>query len=329
MFKLNKKFLLAVVVFNIITLTIVGCSKKSTESEENIVAKVNGEVITQEEFDREFNMVKRMYEQQLGEDALSQETENDSTLEDLLKESMLNEIILEKLVFQNAKEIGIVVSEEELDIQLQSNIEALGGAESYKNFLEHNDFTDELYQADLKKKILYEKHAEDFISKAELSEEEIKEYYEENKDALVKVRASHILVQTEEEGMEVLKKLEAGEEFESLAVTESKDEESAVRGGDLGYFTREVNLGEEFTNAAFDLKSGEISQLVQTDLGYHIILLEDRLDSYEDLKDDASKIIKNDKYISTVSKLMDDAEIEIFMEKDKKAKKAKKEKDKE
>ena len=72
---------------------------------------------------------------------------------------------------------------------------------------ENNNFSPEFIEDNLKKEILYEKHKEDFLNKTDLLEKEIEDYYEENKDKLVKVRASHILVPTEEDGNKVLKNL--------------------------------------------------------------------------------------------------------------------------
>lgn len=295
---------------------MVGCNK--SKADEGIVARVNGEVITEEEFDREFNEVKKVYEGQLGEDSLSQDAGNESTLEDLLRESVLNELVLEKLVFQDAEEIGITVSNEELEAQLEEDIVALGGEEEYKSFLESNNFTEEEYKADLEKRILYDKHAEIFKSEIQLSKEDIEKYFEENKEKLTKFRVSHILVESEEEGLKILEKLEAGEDFESLAITESKDTISASRGGDLGYVSKETStLGEEINEVIFDMEEGEISQPIGTELGYHVVLVEERLDSYEELKDDISDTLENEKYIEKVSNLMEEAEIEILMEKSK------------
>jgi parvulin-like peptidyl-prolyl isomerase len=85
-----------------------------------------------------------------------------------------------------------------------------------------------------------------------------------------KVRASHILVGTEEEARQVLKELAGGAAFESLAAKYSKDPSSAAKGGDLGVFER-GDFVPAFENAAFRLKPGQTSEAVKTPLGYHII----------------------------------------------------------
>lgn len=84
------------------------------------------------------------------------------------------------------------------------------------------------------------------------------------------VRASHILVETEEEATQILSKIMEGAEFEELARQYSIDSASGAKGGDLGKFGR-GDLLVEFEDTVFRLKVGQISGIVKTDLGYHII----------------------------------------------------------
>nr|MBC7245371.1 peptidylprolyl isomerase [Chloroflexota bacterium] len=89
------------------------------------------------------------------------------------------------------------------------------------------------------------------------------------------VHARHILVETEEEAQKVKERLQAGEDFAALAKELSKDTGSASEGGDLGWFPRGVMV-TAFEEAAFALQPGEISDIVQTSFGYHIINLIER-----------------------------------------------------
>ncbi len=84
-----------------------------------------------------------------------------------------------------------------------------------------------------------------------------------------KIKCSHILVQKESTAKEVLEKLKKGESFAKLAEQYSIDG-TRKRGGDLGSFGRGAMV-KEFEKAAFDLKKGEISGIVKTQFGYHII----------------------------------------------------------
>jgi len=82
--------------------------------------------------------------------------------------------------------------------------------------------------------------------------------------------ASHILLKTESEARDVLKKLKSGSNFDELAKQYSTDKSSASKGGSLGAFKRGDFL-PAFENAALALQIGEISGVVKTPLGYHII----------------------------------------------------------
>ncbi|MCF6464550.1 SurA N-terminal domain-containing protein [Clostridium sp. Cult2] len=319
MFRLNKRLIILVVIIGIMSWSISGCVNK--EKDEGIVAKVDGEVITQEEFDEDFEFAKKVRQKQYGEDILTQEMGDNKVYEDVLREDLLGTLIIEKIISKELDNMNISVIDKDVDEALKSRfISELGGEKQYKEYLDNNGITEEVFKRDLKRGLIFEKHMEDFFSKVDLSEEEIKEYYEKNKASFEKVRASHILVKSEEDGYRVLEKLKDGEDFHSLVATESADGDSAVQGGDLGYFTRGLLLEEyrELEDVAFNLKIGEISGLVKTELGYHIILLEDRKDSYEELKEDVISALKQDKYLKKISDLKGKADIKIYMNKDSK-----------
>ncbi len=85
-----------------------------------------------------------------------------------------------------------------------------------------------------------------------------------------KIRCAHILVKSEAQAKEILDKLNKGEKFSALAQQYSIDTGSAKRGGDLGQFGRGIMV-REFEKAAFSLDKGQVSGVVKTDFGYHII----------------------------------------------------------
>ena len=126
--------------------------------------------------------------------------------------------------------------------------------------------------------------------KVKVSEEEMKQYYESHKDEFQEpeeIRARHILVDTEEEAKEIADLISKGSDFSTLAKERSKCP-SKDRGGDLGFFGR-GRMDPEFEKVAFNLKVGEVSGIVKTRFGYHIIKLEEkkpaRLKDYSAVKD--------------------------------------------
>jgi len=115
-------------------------------------------------------------------------------------------------------------------------------------------------------------------SKAKVTEQDVKDYYEKHKadlSSVSQIRASHILVKTEAEAKKMLERLKKGENFAELAKKYSIDPGSAKNGGDLGYFSS-GQMVPEFEAAAAKLKAGEMSEPVKTKFGYHIIKVTDK-----------------------------------------------------
>lgn len=305
--KYRKIFIVGLLIA--LVFTISGCKN----SEEGLVAKVDGEGITIEEFESEYEVYKRMYEQQLGEDAMSQTGEGGKTLGEELKGNIVEKLIMERLVSKDAKNMNIVVTDEEIKEQMDQYIAIVEEQEKFDEFLEANKLTKEFLKENLKKDLLFNKHNEAFLKDVKITDEEIENYFNSNKEDLVVVKASHILVKSEEDGKKVIDKLNAGEAFASVAATESIDSSSAVQGGNLGYFKKGTYVNE-FEQAAFALKVGETSKLVKTEVGYHVIKIEDRKDTLETLKDDIILVLKDDKYLEKIQSLRDSAKVKIFLD---------------
>jgi peptidyl-prolyl cis-trans isomerase C len=123
-----------------------------------------------------------------------------------------------------------------------------------------------------------------------ISDEEVKAYYDQNEaqfGPLETRRARHILVEKENEARRILRQINNGANFAEMAKRHSQDN-TKENGGDLGYFRR-GQLVKPFENTAFKLKKGQVSDIVKSQYGYHIIKLEDirvrpKL-SFEDVKE--------------------------------------------
>ncbi len=128
---------------------------------------------------------------------------------------------------------------------------------------------------ELRKRLVVESFLKKKVeAESKVSDEDMKKFYEQNKDKFKsgeQIKASHILVKTEKEAKEVLAKLKAGGNFEELAKKSSVDS-SAAKGGDLGWFGK-GSMVPAFEKAALALKDGQISDVVKSDFGFHIIKL--------------------------------------------------------
>ena len=295
----------------IFAIGVTGCANDV----EGVVARVNDEDITQEEFDAEFEIYRESYEKQLGEDALTRVEPDGRTLETVIKQGVLDTLIVERLIKQDSIAKNISVTDEEVMGRIEELIQSLGGEAEFNELLESNAMSREYFTNYTKNDILFNKHSEDFISNIEISDEEGEEFFNENREDLIVLKASHILLSTEEDGNRVLKALQDGESFEELAIEESKDSTSAVNGGDLGYIVKgKYAAVPEFDKVVFELEVGEISDLVKTEVGYHIIRLDDRRDTFEELKDEISDLLKNQEYAKYVKDLEEKGKITIYMD---------------
>lgn len=172
--------------------------------------------------------------------------------------------------------------------------------------------------------------------KVEVKEKDLKRFYKENKQKFQvpeKVRARHILIRVDRTASDdelkkaldraesVLKKVRAGEDFSQLASEFSEDAGSGKKGGDLGFFPRDM-MAPEFEKAAFALKPGQVSEIVHTSFGFHIIKVEEKMEPsiqpFEDVKDQLRRNVavemKREAVDAYVDKVTREAGVEFFVE---------------
>jgi len=214
---------------------VFACAKKE-EKKGAYLAKIGDSVITQADFEREMKGLPE-FVQKMFEGAAG-------------KESFLNELIKRELLYKEALKKG-----------LDKDPEYVKKLEDFKKITLVG--------------LLLQKEIE---GKVKVSDQEVKDYYEKNKGKfapVTQIRASHILVKTEEEAKQIEEKLKKGEDFVQLAKKYSIDTATAKNGGDLGYFSK-GQMVPEFESAAMSLKPGQISEPVKTKVGYQIIKVTDK-----------------------------------------------------
>jgi len=165
---------------------------------------------------------------------------------------------------------------------------------------------------ELKKRLVVEAYLKKKVEEqAKVSDEELKKFYEENKAKFKtgdEVKASHILVKSEQEAKDVLAQLKSGGNFEDLAKKLSTDG-AASKGGDLGWFSK-GSMIPEFEKVAFAMKEGQVSGIVKTKFGFHVIKLTGKRAagerSFEDVKEQIKSSMLPGKQQEVFQKLKDD-----------------------
>lgn len=214
-----------------------GCKEKG-----DVIAKVGNDSITTEDFSERLMSAPPAYQAYIN-------TEPG-------KKQFIDLLVREKLILESARQAGVNKREE-----YKKSIEGFK-AEQKKQLKDYEDgLMIEMYLKDVQENMIT------------ASEDEINKYYEEHKKDFtnpIAVVAKHILVPTREEAEIAFDRINKGESFDKVAQEMSTDKVSAQRGGQIGPFRR-GELVKEFEEVVFNLKKGEISDIVETPFGLHII----------------------------------------------------------
>ncbi len=244
-------------------------ASRQPEPTVQLVAKVNGKPVTVEDFNRKYSRFTLRFHVPV--------TESPSAAREL-KMGFLNKLIETELLLQEAEVRGLTVSDEELDREI-NHLKEDYPKDTLDEALERIGLKLEEWKEDRKEKLLIDKLIQREIdSVIHVSDDEIREYYNNNKDKFqqpLMVRARQIVVATEEEAKSLRTKLVKGEDFAKLARLHSLSPD-AKSGGDLGVFAK-GQMPEEFDEIVFRYRVGSISKVVKSPYGYHIFKVEDRI----------------------------------------------------
>ncbi|MRX56084.1 foldase [Bacillus idriensis] len=204
---------------------------------------------------------------------------------------LVDYLITEKIIEQESDKQDITISNDAVEEEYKTVIASYGGEEAFIQQLETSGSTVEDVKKDLETNLKIEKLLE---SEIKISEDEMKTYFDENKESFAEpeqVKASHILVEDEAKAKEVKEKLDGGADFTELAKEYSTDTSNSEDGGDLGYFAK-GEMVAEFEEVTFAMKEGEISDPVKTEFGYHIIKFADKKAAADAAFEDKKEEIK-------------------------------------
>ncbi len=208
-----------------------------------------------------------------------------------LRRDVIEALINQELFVQKARQEGIEAPKDELERRMQMLEGRYGSAEGLQKALQEAGLDVEQMRGLMERNLQIDAYLHKHVrSRVSISDADVESYFKEHPEQMSRpeaVRASHILVLSEEgkaspeerqaarrkaEGL--LERLRKGEDFAELA-RQNSDDGSAARGGDLGYFPR-GQMTPTFERSAFSLKVGQVSGVVETPFGYHVIKVVDR-----------------------------------------------------
>ena len=241
----------------------------------DVLARVNGEDLTRQDF-QEF--VGNLEARAGGPVPAEQR--------DQVYRRVLDQMVGYKLLQQEAKARKVAVADADVEARIGEIKKQFPSEDVFMQMLVERKMTLDQMRSDARDDMAIGKMIEaEIATRAAVKPEQVQDFYDKNPDQFKqqeRVRASHILVsvpqdadaaaraQARAKAEQVLKDVKAGKDFAALAKEHSQDPGSAVNGGDLGFFQQGQMVGP-FNDAAFSLQPGAISELVETQFGYHII----------------------------------------------------------
>jgi parvulin-like peptidyl-prolyl isomerase len=323
---------IVVVVLIVMSIFAIGCSQSTdleAESDngevvipEGSVARIDDVFISEELYNQNIALVKYIYEKEYDENVWEQESEGrkigsiagEQTLDKLVRVQIIKNYVAGNSDFK--------MDNEKVNTSIESFEDEISKDEERKLYYENNNITDVFIKSQIEDAMVLQEFYN--ILKSEIEQD--KDFLEKEFDNyIVKVDASHILVDDEANLKIAQEKLNSGIEFAEVAKEHSKDPGSATNNGELGYFDRN-KMVPEFEKVAFNLEVGEISEPVLTQFGYHIILLNDKKTVNNLIEDNEKEetiqvykdqIIRNAveaKYDLKIDELMNGSIIEKYIE---------------
>jgi len=303
--------LAALLTIALLAVPLVGCTKAGG----SVAATVNGAEVTVAALDAEVAKLKLQSPYLFGEGSGITEVE--------IREALLDELINRELLTQKAKELGIEVSDEEIDGEMETIKGNYGSEEEFIAALEGAGFTLDTAREQVRWQLVNEFILLTLDEETAVTDAEVRAYYDDNQEefqASAAKRASHILFAPEDEDLarDTLAQLKAGADFAELAKEHSMDG-SAQEGGDLGWPT--VQYVPEFEAAVTSLDKGEMTDdLVETQYGWHIIKVtdvrEDGITPFDEVEADIRAQLEDNKRYNAQSEMIETlraaAEIEIL-----------------
>ncbi|MDH7487960.1 MAG: peptidylprolyl isomerase [Anaerolineae bacterium] len=224
-----------------------------------VAARVNGQAIPMATFQKQFFQFKVA----LTDQNVDLTTDEGKAALAQVRAQVLNSLIELALIQQAAARMGISISDEQLEAHVQETVASGGGEEKFQEWLAESGITPEEFREQLR---------------AELQTEMvIQQVTGSVPDKAEQVHARHILLASEQDAQAALRRIQAGEDFAKVAREMSQDEITRADGGDLDFFPKGMlSVPKEIEDAAFALQPGQVSGIVRSPHGYHIVQVLER-----------------------------------------------------
>lgn len=307
------------------------CSDGKKPSDDNlgkIVARVNGEPIYESQVTHEVDKQLQKFKKHGMRGARPE-------LENKLKRNALDKIIDQQILVQASRKVAIADIEKMAGEKLESMKGKFASEEEFQQYLKAKGMTTKSLMTSTKQRIRMNEYLKSQgLAEPHVSEEEIKKFYEQGKDGFKRkesVMVSHILVRVtkdaepaerqkaRERAKDLRRRIVAGKDFAEIAGKYSDCARTKQAGGDLGYIKKGF-MPPVFDEVAFTLKMGEVSEVIETEFGYHIIKVVDKKPAgyvpLADVKDFIRKYLQKgilrEKIVLHTKELKQKAKIEIL-----------------
>ncbi|MGA3282536.1 MAG: peptidylprolyl isomerase [Smithella sp.] len=281
----------------------LGETKKNQKEEK--VAVVNGAPIEKDEFDGEVFLIQKTV-LGLGKPLSCEQVSS-------IRREVLESMIRRELLYQAARKSGIKPDENAINKDINSLKQQFSDETEYKNELSKRGINEEVLRARMIRNSLVQKYvSKEFTDKVDVTDKEIQDYYQKNIDLFkqpFQIRVSHISIQSDPKdgdsrkkelrgkAEKILKNLKDDKDFADLA-REYSDGPTKNKGGDLGYL-RKGQLEKQFESKVLALKKGEITDIIETEYGFHIFKVTDikpeTILAYENVKEKVKKFLVDEK----------------------------------
>ncbi len=305
----------AILAILLVAATVQGTAAADAPPAPDAVATINGVPISRERYDQEVDRASQRFTRQ-GQPVPEE-------IAKMIQGRVLDFLIGEELLFQECTKKGVVVSDARVDEEIAKVKTRFGSDEKFKEALAEMKVTEEKVKGDIKRGLTIQEFVQKEVTdKIAVTPEETRAFYDENQKLFTKmeeIHASHILVKVAADADEAAKaeararidkaaqRVRDGEDFAAVA-KEASECPSGPKGGDLGSFQR-GQMVKPFEETAFALDPGKVSDVVETEFGYHIIKVLDKTPqgtaTYEEVQAQIADHLEKEKSQAAVQAYID------------------------